>query len=435
MEENKRLISEILELIKGKQAHNSLSAFLKSEDAKYLLSSDLYRLRDGIYQGGIVGNNEIKQFREAASDNRSQINDKSNNLTERDLMDIPESSLEGFNTRTGRLNINFPNQEQSLNEVTTPQGVGGLKETDRATRARSEAISEDFIEESNRVNNGTSSSNRSDSSPVDSASERSPFSSFETELAELQESLSGLGVNIDQSKYPVPSADSSNSEFLQKREKINNFINDFRESLGPVIGIIDHIRASREEKEAGRLVDRSIRQAPATPGVRGQNRAISGLIRESRLANRNPSQFVQPYIDQANLGYQQDLAESRNLSGGQAGTQVGLSQGASMRRNLASRQAGLMSADAYNQGLERTAGLVEMQARDDADRDDLTQQQFRYLNEANRQDQIAAGQALASARARKAQTRNNLLSTMLNSPVFDIDTYSGFIRNNLRNNQ
>lgn len=228
-------------------------------------------------------------------------------------------------------------------------------------------------------------------------------------------------------------ADKYAQDGLARREKLNYFLQDAQDVVGPLVSVFDFLEQRREEKQAFNIADRSMRQAPSAPAVRGENRILSNLIRNSQIAYSNPQQMIQPYMDQVNLGYQQDLAQAQQLSGGQAGNAVGLSQAASIRRNRANQEGMRMSSDIFREGLATTGALVGQQMQDDTWRDQQNIELYRIANANNQELQRQAGVGLASSRARSLQARNNMLDSMLNSPVFDVDTYMGYTRNNLIN--
>ena len=226
-------------------------------------------------------------------------------------------------------------------------------------------------------------------------------------------------------------SDNGQSEFLARQERLNYFLNDFKGILGPITDAVDMIQARRDERFAERLADRSMRTQAPVPMVRGENRILSNLIRESELARANPMQQIQPMIDQTNLGYQQDLARAREMSGGQAGVASGLGQAASIRRDSQNQQIGRMAGDLYDQGIGRTAGLVGQQMSDDTWRDQQNIDIFRLREQRNLAEQQAAGMGLAMSRSRSLQARNNFLNGLLDSPVFDANTYMNFVRDNV----
>lgn len=228
-------------------------------------------------------------------------------------------------------------------------------------------------------------------------------------------------------------ADRYSQDWLARREKLNYFLQDAQDVVGPLVSVFDFIEQRREEKQAFRAADRSMRQAPSAPAVRGENRILSNLIRNSQIAYSNPQQMIQPYMDQVNLGYQQDLAQAQQLAGGQAGNLAGMSQAAAIRRNRANQEGMRMSSDIFREGLATTGALVGQQMQDDTWRDQQNIELYRIANANNQELQRQAGAGLASSRTRSLQARNNMLDSMLNSPVFDVDTYMGYTRNNLIN--
>lgn len=226
-------------------------------------------------------------------------------------------------------------------------------------------------------------------------------------------------------------SEQGQSDSLARQERLNYFLNDFKGILGPITDAVDMIQARRDERFAERLADRSMRTQAPVPMVRGENRILSNLIRESELARANPMQQLQPMIDQTNLGYQQDLARAREMSGGQAGVAAGLGQAASIRRDAQNQNIGRMAGDLYEQGIGRTAGLVGQQMGDDTWRDQQNIDIFRLREQRNMAEQQAAGMGLAMSRTRSLQARNNFLNGLLDSPVFDANTYMNFVRDNV----
>lgn len=229
------------------------------------------------------------------------------------------------------------------------------------------------------------------------------------------------------------SSDKDESARLAKTENLKYFLDDAKAVVGPLVGVFDYIQQQRERKQAMRVADESMRQQPKQPGVRGENRTLSNLIRDASIAYSNPSQMVQPYLDQVNLGYQQDLARNREASGGQASVMGGMDQAAAIRRNRDAAQIAPMMSDVYKQGVELQGGLVGQQMQDDTWRDQQNIDLYKTDSLFNRQFQEQAGQALASSRAREIQSRNNVLDQLLDSPVFDVNTYMNNNRNNLIN--
>jgi len=250
----------------------------------------------------------------------------------------------------------------------------------------------------------------------------------------LQDILAGMSPEISglvSKSFNLENPNNQKTDFLSEREKLFSFIGKFKDSLGMLTPVLDQIQASRDERAANRFVDESIRRTPNAPTVRGENRILSNLIRESEIARTNPGRFTQPLEDQVNLGYQQDLARSREYSGGQAGSMIGLSQGAALRRDEGSRGVAQMAGELYNQGLGRTAELTGRQMQDDIWRDQQGIDIFRQRDQRNQAEQIAAGSGLAQTRMRGLQARNNFYDSLLDSPVFDVDNYSSFIRKSL----
>ena len=228
-------------------------------------------------------------------------------------------------------------------------------------------------------------------------------------------------------------AESFRAQDLSRRENLNNFLNDFKDVLGPIRDTIGFIEARKDEKRAQRLVDQSLRETPTAPLVRGENRILSNLIRNSQIAYSNPQQFIQPYMDQINLGYQQDLARGQEMAGGQAGNAMALSQAAAIRRNQAAQQGAGMAADVFREGLSTTGALVGQQMQDDTWRDQQNIDLYKTALNTNLEFQRQAGLGLAMSRQRSIQQRNNMIDGILNSPAFDVDTYMTYTRNNLIN--
>lgn len=226
-------------------------------------------------------------------------------------------------------------------------------------------------------------------------------------------------------------ADGENKEYLAKREKMFNFLKDFKAVLGPVKDAVEMIDARRHERDASAIADESMRNQPKAPAVRGENRMLSSLIRESEIARSNPNSIISPYADQVNEGYSQDLRRSEELSGGQAGVALAGGQAAALRRDRGAQEVGRMAGEVYDQGIQRTAGLVDMQGRDNAQRDMLYQRQHEQADARNIMEQQAAGESLAYARGRKLQARNNMWDSLLDSPAFNVDTYMNLTRQNL----
>lgn len=241
------------------------------------------------------------------------------------------------------------------------------------------------------------------------------------------ESIRNQVTQMEQRIAGTPSTD------LARRESLNYFLQDAKSALGPLADVLNFIEQRREEKTARGVADRSMLNAPTPPSVRGENRMLSNLIMNSQVAYSNPAQMIQPYMDQVNLGYQQDLAQAQELSGGQAGTAMGLGQAASIRRNQANLATAPMLSDIYRQGIETTGALVGQQMQDDTWRDQQTIDLYRIANQNNQDLQQQAGMGLAASRMRSIQARNNMLDSLLNSPVFDVNTYMTQTRQNLVN--
>lgn len=249
----------------------------------------------------------------------------------------------------------------------------------------------------------------------------SPFDGISDELKQYVKAGNDGFIN----RY---SQNEEDPTYLANRERLNNFLNDFKGVLGPLTGVVDMITSQRDVRRSQGLADRSMRNQPSAPSVRGENRILSNLIRESQIAAANPMQQIRPFQDQINLGYQQDLSQAQAMSGGQAGVAMGLGQAAAIRRGQSSAELGRMAGDMYNQGIERTAALVGQQMQDDTWRDQQNIDIYRIRDTRNIQEQQAAGEALAASRTRALQSRNNFLDNLLDSPVFDLDSYINFIK-------
>lgn len=251
-------------------------------------------------------------------------------------------------------------------------------------------------------------------------------------LKKLRES-SIAGIKDQFAKMELRKADEARAVDLARREKLNYFLQDAKDTIGPLMGVFDFIEQRRQEKQAGRVADRAMLNAPSAPTVRGENRILSNLINQSQVAYSNPAQMIQPYMDQVNLGYQQDINQAQELSGGQAGTAMGLGQAASIRRNQANLQTAPMLSEIYKQGLETTGALVGQQMQDDTWRDQQNIDLYKTANQNNQELQRVAGQGLAASRLRSIQARNNMLDQLLSSPVFDVNTYMNQNREELIN--
>ena len=427
MEENESILKEILDRIKGKKnVSKELTDFLNSKEAKYLLPEDIKRLDSLIGRGAMIDKKDISGLKRAAGLN---YNREALNQTDRDLVSANDV-LNEVDEPITRAQEEGREAADNWTRPLTQAQVEGRRRAETWTEGDRDSGVSSPKSGSNAGQSKASSSSRTreDVIPVDSAPE---LDDFDSQLLGLKTKLSNLGISVDESKLPSATT-PANQEYLDKRFKVKNFLEDFKSTLGPIMSVIDHISAAKETKEAGRLVDRSLRESPAMPSVRGRNRLISNLIRESNIARSNPMRFVQPYVDQTNVGYNQDIQQARELSGGQAGVATGLGQAAALRRDEASKEAGLMGAEIYNQGLDRTSNLAQLQLQDEASRDALNLERSQYLINNNRQDQIAAGRALSSSRARQYQTRNNMYASLLDSPIFDVDTYMNLTKQNLR---
>jgi hypothetical protein len=272
--------------------------------------------------------------------------------------------------------------------------------------------------------------------PIEAPDRENPndkaLESFKKELAETLGSFGNERLKESVSSWNKTKEDNATDLNLQKRERINNFLNDFKDTLGPLYDTFQFIEQRKQEKEAMRVADRAGRQAPSAPAVRGENRILSNLIRTSQLANANPEQQLQPFKDQTNLAYQQDLTSAQELSGGQAGNALGLSQAAAIRRGRANEQLAPMAGDIYRKGLETTGALVGQQMQDDTWRDQQNIDIWRTRATNNLDLQKQAGIGAAMSRGRSIQARNNMYDSLLNSPVFDVETYMNMTKGNLQ---
>lgn len=242
------------------------------------------------------------------------------------------------------------------------------------------------------------------------------------------ESLKKQAEDWETTYNPQPS-----SEGLDRQEKLNYFLQDFKGTLGPLIDVVNFVEQRKQSKDASRIADESIRQAPTAPSVRGENRMLSNLIRNSQIAYSNPQQFLQPYADQTNLAYNQDIARAQELSGGQSGTALGLGQAAAIRRDQSNLSTAPMASKIAQEGIGVTGALIGQQMQDDTWRDQQNIDLYKTANANNQELQRQAGLGLAMSRAREIQARNNALDSMLNSPVFDVNTYMNYTRDNLVN--
>lgn len=269
----------------------------------------------------------------------------------------------------------------------------------------------------------------------DKKTKKESFDSYDPEIKAALNKLKSSSLKSFQDQFSSMEKRLANtpSTDLAKRESLNYFLNDAKEAIAPIRGVFDLIQQNRELKQARNIADRSMIDAPSPPSVRGENRILSNLIMNSQVAYSNPAQMIQPYMDQVNLGYQQDLAQAQEMSGGQAGVAAGLGQAAAIRRNQANLATAPMLSDIYKQGLETTGALVGQQMQDDTWRDQQNIDIYKTLNTNNQELQRQAGLGLAASRARAIQARNNMWDSLLNSPVFDVNTYMNQTRESLIN--
>ena len=418
MEENNEVIKEILKKSKGKKNVPKIFIdFLESDQAKYLIKKDLERIYELIDRGSMIDLELVKDLERVSGKNRSA------GLTP------------GFSARF---------EIERIAKPLTKEQQEGREMADTWTRPLTQAqvegrrMAETWTEadrnvpessKSGKINSTSKTKERTEVEAIDSP-ERN-ITEYEGTLLALREGLSELGLSIDEEKFPK-AENPANQEYLDRRFRTKNFLEDFKSVLGPVKSVIDNIYAAKEEQRARNLADRSMREAPSIAGVRGRNRTISNFLREANIARSNPMQRLQPVSDQINVAYNQDIQRANELSGGQAGVATGLGQAAVLRRDEANRGLGTMASDVYNEGFNNAVNVAQIQAQDDASRDAMYQSQSRYLIDNNREDQRVAGQALAYSTARKLQARNNMYASLIDSPIFDVDTYMNLTKENLR---
>ncbi len=229
-------------------------------------------------------------------------------------------------------------------------------------------------------------------------------------------------------KGGIQSSPDSGNEELIRRAKLQKTLNNISAIGNLAINLGDMFAARRDVNKAENLRDNITTPSYA---VRGQNKGLLRELRDAETKRINPYGIVAPVQDQINLGFNQDISTAQSASGGQASTFGSLAGASALRRDKNLNTLGQVAAGAVGTQDARIAGLLSNQIQDDSNRDYLSLFKYQQDQDRSLQEGFAVGDAIASSRLRKIQSRNDLLNNLITSPVFDVNSYKDILRTSL----
>lgn len=227
-----------------------------------------------------------------------------------------------------------------------------------------------------------------------------------------------------------PSSNVEADPYLAARAKGLKTIENIQAGLGLGQSVFDFFQQRKEEREAQALKDKIVEPRYST---RSRSPELARELRDVDARRLNPYGMVSPLADQINLGYQQDLARGQAVSGGQASTAAALGQAAALNRDAKLSVLGRAASEALGSQDQRALQLSSALADDASNRDYLNFAKYQTDTGRMLQEGTAVGEAIASAKLRKLQARNDAWVSLLSSPVFDINTYENMLKKSMLN--